>query len=199
MSWYKNLWARFVGKFLDYWLDVIVVALATAIGFYIKDWLFVTISVWPVVIALLLVVIVILVIRVYRLSPKSFVSFPVIDNDLDTSWWILNEPKEWIDLSFNHHPNSYTDSLLDGPFCRTKRDSGDLCLGDFGRINDTSLSETCRVCRRSLFQDEDGEPKSVEISRSELKLVVIHAPQREARRGKKIKKNFSFGIMDLER
>lgn len=194
----QDLWQRFVNKFLDYWIGVVVVALAS-VAIYAKDWLLKPIAMWPVVPAILVLIIGVLSVRLYRLNPKTFKPFPIRDVDLNAIWWVRNDPKDWTTVSFDERfPNSYTNGLLDGPFCGARRSNGDLCLGGF-RGEDPTALERCGNCNRGLFVDEEGTVQRVDVDIPDLKLRAIIALQRESRRGKRLGKNFSFGVFDLDR
>ena len=204
VTWYRKLWQRLADKFIDHWLDLIVIGVSAAVVLLAKDWLLTPIPVWSIVLVAGGPLISFLVVRLFKLRQKSFRSFRVFDTDLETICWVQNDPRHWIESTFDrNYPDTYTSSLLDGPYCGRIRENGDHCLGDFSRRAesrrqrvDSELSDRCHICKRGLFEDEEGNPLKVKLSVPELKLLVIHALQREYRRGRKIRRDFRFGVVD---
>ena len=196
MNWYKTLWQRLVDKFVDYWLDIIFVALAGAIIVYARDWLFTPVEMWPIAVVVLIVVIVVWSASLYKKRGKKFKPFPIMDGILNTIWWVQEDPRHWLETTIDPEvPTGYTDGLLDGPYCRTVRQDGEYCLGRFDRKNESTLALRCDTCNTGLFGKSQEEQDGVEysdVSASRMKLFVIHALQRENRRGRRIKRNFVF-------
>ena len=197
MAWYIKLWQRLVEKFIDHWLSLIVVGASAAVFLLAKDWFLTPVSVWPIVLVVGGIVIVLLAVRLFKLRDQTYRPIRIFDTDLNTIWWVQTDPNYWIESILDrNHPDTHTDSLLDGPYCGRKRENGDHCLGDFSRRDDSELSDRCHICKRALFRGEDGQPHEVNLSVSHLKLLVIHALQREHRRGRRIRQDFTFGVAD---
>lgn len=195
MSWYEKLWQRLVDKFVDYWLEAAVVALATATGFYVKDWLFSPIPVWPIVIIIVVMMIIVMSHRLYKLRPRTFKQFEVFEKGLNVVWWVRRNPSDWSTSVFDPRCISdYTSNILDGPYCGVTTNSGELCLGHFYEKDSSQMSQQCSKCGRYVFVDEDKKPKRVKVTIPELKLVVLQELQNEIRRNKRLKRKWSFDL-----
>lgn len=199
MTWLIQLWQRFLQKLLDHLISLSVIALVGAVVIFGRNWLFSPLPIWPVVPMTLLIATLALSFFLYRhRRRRTFTPFGVHETSMNLLWWVQHDPKHWVHDRLDPYSPTHVDNLLDGPYCATKRDDGKPCLGRLISDEDETLRDKCIACGRGVFETLLG--KNVAQSKVPLwqvKIAVLRALQRDARRGDPIRKGMQFNVIEL--